>query len=87
MFGFNNPSPNEDQEYYGYEFWVTIPENMNVPEPLTKKNFDGGFMLRTALRWGIFMSGSSSLNGQKIIQNMILITGSLTGWVDVLKNI
>jgi len=41
-FGFNNPSPSECSSVYGYEMWVTIPENFNVKEPLTKKKFDGG---------------------------------------------
>lgn len=54
VLGFNNPSPNEDQEYYGYEFWVTIPENMNVPEPLTKKNFDGGLYAAHCIKMGDF---------------------------------
>ena len=25
-----------------YEFWVTIPDDMEVPAPLTKKTFEGG---------------------------------------------
>lgn len=41
-FGFNNPSPFEGNPVYGYEMWVTIPDNFVVPEPLVKKRFDGG---------------------------------------------
>lgn len=41
-FGFNNPSPSEGNPVYGYEMWVTIPDNFIVPEPLAKKQFDGG---------------------------------------------
>ena len=42
FFGFNNPSPSEGNPVYGYEMWVTIPSDFNVPEPLVKKQFDGG---------------------------------------------
>lgn len=42
MFGFNHPNPSKHREYYGYEDWVTIPDNMEVPNPLVKKNFKGG---------------------------------------------
>lgn len=42
MFGFNNPDPENGSDFHGYEDWVTIPEDMEVPEPLVKKHFDGG---------------------------------------------
>ena len=42
FFGFNNPSPSEGNPVYGYEMWVTIPSNFNVPQPLVKKQFNGG---------------------------------------------
>lgn len=42
MFGFNHPSPSEQLEHYGYEVWVTIPDNMEVSAPLVKKTFEGG---------------------------------------------
>lgn len=42
MFGFNHPNPSYDREFYGYEDWVTIPDDMEVPEPLVKKRFEGG---------------------------------------------
>jgi len=41
-FGFNNPSPSENNPMYGYEIWVTIPADFIVPEPLVKKQFGGG---------------------------------------------
>ena len=45
-FGFNNsPDPAKDQinkSAHGYEFWVTIPDDMEVPAPLAKKKFSGG---------------------------------------------
>jgi len=51
-FGFNNPDPSEDNAEYGYETWVTIPEDFNVPTPFMKKHFDGG----------LFASISATLN-------------------------
>jgi len=41
-FGFNNPDPSEDRPEYGYETWITIPEDMEVPLPLERKKFSGG---------------------------------------------
>ncbi|MCX7657500.1 MAG: MerR family transcriptional regulator, partial [Oscillospiraceae bacterium] len=41
-FGFNNPNPSEHSPVYGYEIWVAIPEDFNVPNPLVKKKFEGG---------------------------------------------
>lgn len=41
-FGFNHPDPEEGASVYGYEVWVTIPEDMEVPPPLVKKHFPGG---------------------------------------------
>lgn len=42
MFGFNHPNPAEGREHYGYEVWVTIPEDMDVPAPGVKKIMPGG---------------------------------------------
>ena len=42
MFGFNHPNPSKDREFYGYEFWVTIPDDMEVTAPYVKKHFEGG---------------------------------------------
>jgi len=49
MFGFNHPNPEMREDgLYGYEVWVTIPDNMEIPEHLTKKKFDGGlYAVRT----------------------------------------
>ena len=41
-FGFNNPDPSEDSPVYGYELWVTIPEDFEPPAPFVKKQFSGG---------------------------------------------
>jgi len=42
VFGFNHPCPVDGNSQYGYELWVTIPEDMDVPSPLEKKHFNGG---------------------------------------------
>lgn len=42
LFGFNNPEPEPGKDHHGYEDWVTIPDTMEVPYPLTKKHFNGG---------------------------------------------
>jgi DNA-binding transcriptional MerR regulator/DNA gyrase inhibitor GyrI len=42
MFGFNHPSPTKEKHHHGYEVWVTIPDELDVPAPLVKKQFKGG---------------------------------------------
>ena len=42
-YGFNHPNPGMREDgKYGYEFWITVPDNLDVPEPLEKKRFEGG---------------------------------------------
>jgi len=53
VYGFNNPSPQGD-EAYGYEFWVTIPDEMDVTAPLEKKSFAGGLYAAYAIKMGDF---------------------------------
>jgi DNA-binding transcriptional MerR regulator len=54
VYGFNNPSPTEEGQPYGYEFWVTIPEDMDVPAPLEKKHFAGGLYAAHCIKMGDF---------------------------------
>jgi len=54
LYGFNNPSPSEGQKEYGYEFWATIPEDMEVEAPLKKKHFDGGLYAAHCIKMGDF---------------------------------
>lgn len=42
VFGFNYPNPSSENSVYGYELWVTIPEDMEVIPSLEKKHFNGG---------------------------------------------
>ena len=41
-YGFNNPDEPVHGEGHGYERYITIPDDMNVPSQLTKKHFIGG---------------------------------------------
>lgn len=54
VYGFNNPSPQNGQEHYGYEFWATIPENIKVTAPLEKKQFAGGLYAAHCIKMGDF---------------------------------
>ena len=54
LYGFNHPSPVDETGWHGYEFWVTLPEGMEVPEPLEKKRFDGGMYAAHMIQMGNF---------------------------------
>ena len=55
MFGFNHPNPGvRDDGLYGYETWVTIPEDMEVPAPLVKKRFEGGLYAAYTIKFPEF---------------------------------
>lgn len=54
MFGFNHPSPSKDKEFYGYEDWVTIPDDMEVSAPFIKKHFEGGLYAAHAINFPDF---------------------------------
>lgn len=51
-FGFNNPCPTENSPVYGYEIWVAIPEDFEVPDPLVKKQYDGGLYASITTKMG-----------------------------------
>lgn len=53
IFGFNNPSPQPGKPY-GYEMWVTIPRDWDVPQPLVKKEFAGGLYAAYCIQMGDF---------------------------------
>ena len=52
VYGFNNPNPQGNEEY-GYEFWVTIPDDMEAGE-LEKKQFAGGLYAAYSIKMGDF---------------------------------
>ena len=53
-YGFNHPNPVDETGYHGYETWVTIPDDMEVPAPLTKKHFAGGLYAAHMIPMGNF---------------------------------
>lgn len=53
-YGFNHPNPKDETGAHGYEMWVTIPDNMEVPAPLTKKRFAGGMYAAHMIPMGNF---------------------------------
>jgi len=54
VYGFNHPNPSQTNPVYGYEVWVTIPEDMEVSEPLVKKHYDGGMYAAHMIKLGDF---------------------------------
>lgn len=54
MFGFNSPSPSPDRPHHGYESWITIPAELEVPSPLVKKRFGGGLYAAHKIQLGDF---------------------------------
>lgn len=52
-YGFNSPVPDETG-YHGYERWITIPDDMEVPEPIVKKKFEGGLYAAHMIPFGAF---------------------------------
>lgn len=53
VFGFNNPNPDASGDH-GYEFYVTIPEDMEVEAPMVKKTFQGGLYAAHGIKMGDF---------------------------------
>lgn len=53
VYGFNNPNPTGDEEY-GYELWLTIPDDMQVNAPIKKKSFVGGMYAAYSIKMGDF---------------------------------
>ncbi|MCL2365515.1 MAG: MerR family transcriptional regulator [Oscillospiraceae bacterium] len=90
-FGFNNPDPSEDRPTYGYETWVTIPEDFNVSAPFEKKSFDGGLFAsisatlnEIAQRWAQFyMSGAKTATNT----HLMLLSNGLKSCLWITKNL
>lgn len=53
-YGFNHPNPVDETGFHGYEMWVTIPDDMEVPSPLVKKHFAGGLYAAHMIPMGNF---------------------------------
>ena len=54
LYGFNHPSPVDESGWHGYEFWITLPEGVEVPPPLEKKHFPGGTYAAHMIQMGNF---------------------------------
>ncbi len=54
IYGFNNPSVPDSEGKYGYEFWITIPNDFEVKSPLEKKSFGGGIYGAHCIKMGNF---------------------------------
>lgn len=66
LYGFNNPSPQAGQREYGYEFWATIPDDMEVKEPFMKISFSGGLYAAHCIKMGDFQEWETFIN---VLQN------------------
>jgi DNA gyrase inhibitor GyrI len=54
-FGFNHPNGQKpDGSDHGYERWVSIPNDMTVEQPFTKKKFSGGLYAAWMIPMGLF---------------------------------
>ncbi len=53
-YGFNSPNPVDESGYHGYEMWVTVPEDMEIPAPLVRKEFAGGLYAAYMIPMGAF---------------------------------
>lgn len=53
QYGFNYPNPS-DGHPYGYERWVTIPDEMEIPKQFAKKYFKGGLYAAHMIPIGAF---------------------------------
>ncbi len=51
-YGFNNPDEPVHGEGHGYERYITIPDDMEVPAPLVKKQFKGGIYAGVTIPMG-----------------------------------
>lgn len=84
VFGFNHPDPTSDNPHYGYEVWVTIPPDMDVPEPLVKKHFNGGLYAAHMITLGNFhewewLSNWVNIDNPKYEANIIDDNGETMG--------
>ncbi len=53
-YGFNHPNPVDETGFHGYEMWVTIPDDMEVPPPFARKQFAGGLYAAHMIQMGNF---------------------------------
>ena len=57
-FGFNNPDGvADDDPNHGYERWISVPDEMEVPAPFVKKHLDGGMYAARVIPMGAWDEG------------------------------
>ena len=85
-FGFNAPNPVDDTGFHGYEMWVTVPEDMEVPPPLTKKHMAGGLYAARAIPFGMFDEwqrlGQWVKQSERYAYNGSWDPGDMFGWLE-----
>jgi len=85
-YGFNHPNPVDETNYHGYEFWVTIPDDMEVPAPLAKKRFEGGLYAAHMIPMGAFEEwgwlGQWVRNNDKYEYNGSGDNDNMFGWLE-----
>lgn len=54
MYGFNHPNPVDESNFHGYEFWITVPDDMELPPYVEKKRFEGGLYAAHMIAFGDF---------------------------------
>jgi DNA gyrase inhibitor GyrI len=87
-FGFNNPDGvHDDDPAHGYERWISIPDDMDVPAPLIKKHLDGGLYAAHVIPMGAWDEGWMPLynwvdeNNARYIGRWNTIDG-VCGWLE-----
>ena len=84
-YGFNNPDEPVHGEGHGYERYITIPDDMEVPAPLVKKQFAGGVYAAHTIamdeweQWGALHAWVS--NSERYDFNWGAIEG-VCGWLE-----
>lgn len=85
-FGFNAPNPVDETGFHGYEMWVTVPEDMEVPPPLTKKHMAGGLYAARAIPFGMFDEwqrlGQWVKQSERYAYNGSWDPGDMFGWLE-----
>jgi DNA gyrase inhibitor GyrI/predicted transcriptional regulator len=81
IFGFNNPNPTEEDEKYGYEFWVTIPDDFEVDKELKVKNHNGGLFAVMSCR-GVANITNIWIKLAEIIENSSYSISQSEQWLE-----
>ena len=61
-FGFTIPNIDMDRGIFGYERWVSIPNEMEILPPFKKKHFAGGAYATKIIRYGDYDEWSNLID-------------------------